>query len=153
MKTICRLITLALIAVFFTACEKDEGRMLWKVVSNSDPEAIQVVIESDEVEPNASGWIQNVWVKAMYREGDLVLMCTNHDIQFDMVFGEEGYTNNEMGFTLSKVDSRTLKIHFDLNASGRPETTDQIAIPSKEKAHTVYNTALWITRSFGELEQ
>lgn len=140
----------ALLTVAFSGCNDDDenDNMVWELVSNSDTDMILVSIDnkSDFSSPS------NIWVKAGYKSGDIVLRCINHPISWSLVGPNDLYTNPDMGFTISKVDNNTLKVHFDEDASGKPEETDQIAITNSDGKPIVCNTLLWITRSFGELQ-
>lgn len=89
--------------------------MLWEVVSNSDPEFIQVENQSTTKFDSPS----TIWVKAGYKEGDLKLKCVNHNIAFSLIGPNDSYTNPDGSFSLSKVDDNTLLIHFERDASGK----------------------------------
>lgn len=132
-----------------SGCDDDEAEnMVWEVVSNSDPAWIEIVNETTDKFDSPS----QLWVKAGYKSGDVVLRCKNHPIDFSSIGPGGSYTNEDMGFTLSEVDTNTLNIHFAENASGASETTDQIAITNADLVPAVCNTFLFIIRSFGELQ-
>ena len=144
------LLILPIVALAVVSCDSDEDNqnMLWEVVSNSDPDMIEVVNQTTTKFDSPS----NIWVKAGYKEGDLIIKCVNHDINFSLIGPNNSYTNPDGSFSLSKVDSQTLLIHFDQDASGKAEYTDQISITNANPKDVVCNTFLFITRTFGELE-
>ena len=150
MKKFLYLLLLPIIACISVSCDDDDDNqnMLWEVVSNSDPDMIKVVNQTTTSFDSPS----TIWVNAGYKEGDLILKCMNHDINFSLIGPNDSYTNPDVAFTLSKVDAQTLKIHFDCDASGKEESTDQISITNANPKDVVCNTFLFITRSFGELE-
>ena len=121
--------------------------MLWEVMSNSDLEFIQVDNQSTTKFDTPS----TIWGKAGYKEGDLKIKCVNHNIAFSLIGPNDNYTNPDGSFSLSKVDDNTLLIHFDRDASGKEEYTDQITITNSDSKDVVCNTFLFITRTFGEL--
>lgn len=138
----------ALSAVAFNGCNDDDemDNMVWELVSNSDADMILVSVDTDGSFSSPS----NIWVQAGYKSGDIALRCVNHPISWSLVGPNDSYTNPDMGFTISKVDNNTLRVHFDEDASGKPEATDQITITNADDRQIVCNTFLWITRSFGE---
>ena len=141
-------IFIALLSVSLAACsDDDKDSMVWTVVSNTDPECIEVVnnTSADFDAPSL------IWVRANYKGGDLVLRCDNHPIAFSLIGPNDSYANPDCRFTLSKVDDNTLLIHFDEDASGKPECSDQITITNSDRKPAVCNTFLNITRTFGEL--
>lgn len=148
MKKYLTIALFALSAVAFNGCNDDDEKdnMVWELVSNSDAEMIVVSVDTDGSFSSPS----NIWVQAGYKSGDIALRCVNHPISWSLVGPNDSYTNPDMGFTISKVDNNTLRVHFDEDASGKPEATDQITITNADGRQIVCNTFLWITRSFGE---
>lgn len=144
------IVLLALFAVAFSACSDDDNNenMVWELVSNSDADMIKVSIDTK----GDFSSLSNIWVQAGYKSGEVVLRCVNHPVGWSLTGPNESYTNPDMDFTLSMVDANTIRIHFDENASGKKEETDQITITNVDKKPIVCNTFLWITRSFGELQ-
>ncbi|MDE6453985.1 MAG: cytochrome P460 family protein [Muribaculaceae bacterium] len=142
------LIVYILIAMASCTHDMPEDYMDWELVSVSDAEDIKVVIRNRTATdfPNSS----IIYIEANYREGDVVLKCSNHDINFTLVGPNDSYTNPEMGFSLTSVDRNTLKIYFNENASGTPEMSDQITI-TNSNGDAVCNTFLFIDRTFGEI--
>lgn len=138
------------IIISLSACNNyiEEDYMDWKVVSVSDAEDIQVAIRNRTANdfPNSSA----IYVVANYREGDIVLKCTNHDISHISVDTNNTYTNPEMGFSLTLINRNTIKLHFEENASGAADLSDQITITNAD-GKTVCNTFLFIDRTFGEI--
>lgn len=138
------------IVISLSSCTHDviEDYMDWDLVSVSDPEDFKVEIQNHTTSnfPNSSA----IYVVANYREGDVVLKCTNHDINYTLVGPNDSYTNPEMGFSITSIDRNTLKIHFEQNASGKPEMSDQITI-TNSGGNSVCNTFLFINRTFGEI--
>lgn len=53
----------------------------------------------------------------------------------------DSYTNPDMSFTISKVDNNTLRVHFDEDAAGKPEVTDQV------KKNLPIPKSLWLSFS------
>lgn len=150
-----KLKTLSLLLAFFivvslSSCthEPEEDYMDWDLVSVSDPDDFKVAIQNrtGNYFPNSSV----IYLEANYREGDVVLNCTNHHINFTLVGPNDSYTNPEMGVSLTSTDRNTLKIHFEQNASGEPEMSDQITITNAD-GDGVCNTFLFINRTFGEI--
>ncbi len=139
-----------ILAVAVLSCDddKDNQNMLWEVVSNSDPEMIAVVNQTTIRFDSPS----KIWVNAGYKEGDFIIKCVNHDINFSLIGPNDSYINSEGSFSLSKVDAQTLRIHFDQDASGKTEYEDQISITNTNPKDVVCNTFLFITRTFGELQ-
>lgn len=140
------------ISIFFASIlagcnEEDNENMVWELISNSDIEMIEVAIDT----PADFKTPSNIWVNAGYKSGDIVLRCKNHPVSFSLDSQFDCYENKEMGFSISKEDDYTLKIHFDMDASGKTEETDQITICNADKKPIVCNTFIWITRSFGEI--
>lgn len=140
---------IALLSFSIAACsDDDKDNMVWDVVSNSNPEGIEVVNNTSKDFESPSV----IWVRADYKEGDLVLRCINHSIAFSLIGPNDSYVNPECGFSISKIDDSTLSIHFDRNASGKSECSDQITITNSDQKPVVCNTFLNITRTFGELQ-
>lgn len=150
MKKLFYLLILPILAFVAVSCNDDDDNqnMLWEVVSNSDPEMIEVVNQTTTQFDSPS----NLWVKAAYKEGDLIVKCVNHDINFTLIGPNDSYINPDGSFSLTKIDARTLRIHFDRDESGKAEYTDQIAITNANPKDIVCNTFLFITRTFGELQ-
>lgn len=143
MKKSILFLALSFVAFLLNSCD-DEKDMLWEVVSNSNPELIQIVNESTEDFDRPSA----IWVRAGYMvSGDVVLKCVNHSIELN-----DAYTNPAMGFTLSKLDANTIKIHFEERGSGNHDATDQIAIINSDTKDSVLNTLFWISRIFDETD-
>ena len=138
------------ILITMVSCTHDmpEDYMDWELVSVSDMEDIKVEIRNRTATdfPNSS----IIYIEANYREGDVVLKCSNHDINYTLVGPNDSYINPEMDFSLTSVDRNTLKIHFNENASGTPEMSDQITI-TNSNGDAVCNTFLFIGRTFGEI--
>lgn len=138
------------IIISLTSCNNDvlDEFMDWELVSVSDSEYFKVTINNRTINdfPNSS----EIYVNAIYKEGDVVLKCVNHPIDYSSLGPSNSYSNPTMGFTITSVDRNTMKIHFDENASGRPQLTDQVTITNSDGIN-VCNTFLFITRSFGEL--
>ncbi len=125
-----------------------EDYMDWELVSVSDAEDIKVEIRNRTATdfPNSS----IIYIEANYRGGDVVLKCSNHDINFTLIGPNDSYINSEIGFSLKSVDRNTLVIHFNENASGEPDMSDQITI-TNSNGDAVCNTFLYIVRTFGEI--
>lgn len=138
-----------LIALAFSGCndEEENGNMVWELVSNSDADMIVVSIDTDDSFSSSA----NIRVHAGYKSGDIELRCVNHTISRLLAGANDSYTNPDMGFAISMVDNNTLRVHFDENASGKPEETDLITVTNADGKPAVCNTLLWVTRSFGEL--
>lgn len=136
--------------LFLSSCkdESAEDYMDWELVSVSDSEDFKVDIQNRTATnfPNSSV----IYVAANYREGDVILRCSNHDINYTLIGPNGSYTNSEMGFSLTAVNKNTLKIHFEVNASGITEKSDQITI-TNSNGDIICNTFLFVTRTFGEL--
>lgn len=143
---------LLIVSILITtvSCTHDmpEDYMDWELVSVSDVEDIKVEIRNRTATdfPNSS----IIYIEANYREGDVVLKCSNHDINYTLIGPNDSYTNPDMDFSLTSVDLNTLKIHFNENASGTPEMSDQITI-TNSNGDAVCNTFLFIDRTFGEI--
>lgn len=139
----------ALFSVALSGCNNDDenDNMVWELVSNSDTDMIVVSVDTDGSFSSPA----NIWVQAGYKSGDIELRCVNHSISWSLTGPNDSYNNPNMGFTISKVDNNTLRVHFEEDASGKPEETDQITITNADGKTIVCNTFLWITRSFGEL--
>lgn len=150
MKKLLYLFLLPILSFVAVSCndEDDKQNMLWEVVSNSDPEMIEVVNQTTSKFDSSS----NIWVKAGYKEGNLIIKCVNHDITFSFISPNESYINPEGSFSLTKLDAQTLLIHFDMDASGKVAYTDQISITNANKKEVECNTYLFITRTFGEVQ-
>lgn len=132
-----------------SGCNNDDEnqKMVWELVSNSDTDMVSVAIDTTGDFSSPS----NIWIMAGYKSGDVVLRCVNHPINWSLTGPNDSYTNPDMSFTLSKIDDRTLRLHFEENTSGKQEETDQITLTNADSNPIVCNTFLWITRSFGEL--
>lgn len=143
-------ILIVFISIVLASCTHTmpEDYMDWELVSVSDADDIKVEIRNRTTTdfPNSS----IIYVAANYKEGDVVLKCSNHDIAWTLVGPNDSYSNPEMGFTLTSVGRNTLKIHFEENASGAPEKSDQITI-TNSNGDAVCNTFLFIDRTFGEI--
>lgn len=149
MKKYLILFVLALASSGLYGCSDDDDKnMVWEVVSNTDPDMIDIVIDT----PEDFSHMSNIWVLAGYKSGDVLLRCTTHPIAFSLIGPNDSYINPDMGFTLSKYDANTLRIHFEENASGDSEKSDQITITNADQEPVVCNTFLRITRTFGELQ-
>jgi len=148
MKKLLYLLLLPVLSFVAVSCDDDEDNqnMLWEVVSNSDPEWIEVVNQTTTKFDSP----YNIWVKSGYKEGNLVIKCINHDINFSLIGPNDSYINPEGSFSLTKVDAQTLRIHFEQDESGKAEYTDQISITNANPKNVVCNTFLFITRTFGE---
>lgn len=135
-------------SLYSCTSESVEDYMDWELVSVSDSDDLKVTIQNRTATsfPNSSV----IYIEANYREGDVVLMCSNHDINFTLVGPNDSYTNPEMGFSLTSVNHNTLKIHFEENTLGEPEKSDQITI-TNSNGDGVCNTFLFINRTFGEI--
>lgn len=149
---ISSLLLIIFLAVSLSSCKDEPGEdyMDWELVSVSDPDDFKVEIRNRTAAdfPNSSA----IYVMANYREGDVVLRCVNHDINDKLVGSDDSYTNREMGFTLTTIGGNTLRIHFDQNASGEHEMSDQITL-TNANGDEVCNTFLFIDRTFGEISQ
>lgn len=143
---------LLVFSIFITlaSCTHDaqEDYMDWELISVSDAEDIKVEIRNRTATdfPNSS----IIYIKANYREGDVVLKCSNHDINYTLVGPNDSYTNPEMGFSLTSIDRNTLKVHFEENASEVDSMSDQITI-TNSGGDAICNTFLFIDRTSGEI--
>ena len=149
-KRITKVLLLFTLIFLLSYCKDEVGEefMDWEIVSLSDTDDIKVTIQN-----RISGTIFNssaIYVNANYKEGDVVLRCTNHDIDSACLGPENRYTNSEIDFTLSSIDSNTLILHFNRNASGQREKSDQITVTNSD-GKTVNNSFIFINRTFGEL--
>lgn len=136
--------------ICLSSCKDEPGEnyMDWELISVSDPDYFKVALQNRTASnfPNSSA----IFIEANYREGEVVLRCSNHDINYSLVGPNDSYINAEMGFSLTSVNKNTLKIHFEQNASGKPEKSDQITI-TNSSGDAVCNTFLFINRTFGEI--
>ena len=154
MKKIIYGFLITLFIILATACgdELFSNEVLsettWDLKSNSDPDMIQVSIENDK---DTKGRY-NIVVEAGYKSGDVVLCCKNQYIAWTLIEPNDSYYNSDMNFRITRIDSNSLKIHFDENASGKRNAYDQLVIynlKSKQDAQTLIR----IMRSFGEVQQ
>lgn len=138
-----------MLAIALSGCsDEDDDNMIWEPVYNSDSGMIEVVIDNNDGDFDS---FPNIWVKAGYKSGDVDLRCVNHPINWALIGPNDSYRNPDMNFILSKVNDYTLRIHFEEDASGKPENTDEITITNADQKPIVCNTLLWITRTYGEL--
>lgn len=119
----------------------------WKVKLNSDPEWIHILIEN----PKNSEYQYNIVAKAGYKSGDVVLCCKNLHIAWTLIAPNDSYYNPDMNFHISRIDNNSLRIHFDENASGKREATDQILVFDLKSEQNAI-TRIQIIRTFGEAQ-
>ena len=119
----------------------------WEVKSNSDPEWINIYVETQK---DLEGQY-NIVVKAGYKSGDVVLCCKNQYIAWTLIAPNDSYYNPDMSFHVSKIDNNSLRIHFDENASGKRAATDQLLVFDL-KSENDASTKIKIIRTFGEAQ-
>ena len=134
---------LALLAISITACSDHSDKMVdymsWSH-DNQASESIKFDYLPDEV--------PILYLEVDYKGGDITLICNNYDNL--MPIGIDGSNTYDCGWGVFTVDGRQVMCHFPEEASGKPETTEQIMI-SAQSGNAIVNTILLIKRTFGEL--
>lgn len=98
--------TTLITALLFSSCTgEDPAAMIWEF-SSFDNEAVSAVYAPDYVNQVAIAANDDY-------SGELTLTCTNYpEISIDEYTDDGTFVNVEAGFSITKTDSRTLKIVF-----------------------------------------
>ncbi|MDE6643265.1 MAG: hypothetical protein K2K27_04110 [Muribaculaceae bacterium] len=100
------LIAIAILSVFsLTSCNEDPVPMVWEF-SSYDTESVSVTYAPD--------YVYQISISANDDfSGEITLTCTNYpSINLETNTNDGSFINKDAGFSITKVDDRTLKLIF-----------------------------------------
>lgn len=106
MKKLLLIATVLIAALTISSCKEDVAApMIWEF-SSYDKEAVSAIYAPDYVNQVA------IAASSDYN-GEITLTCTNYpNITINANTNEGSFVNEEAGFSITKIDGRTLKVAF-----------------------------------------
>ena len=117
--------------------------MEWVAVSNTSPESIKV----SYISPDPGCGIPKIfYIYALGKGGDVTVRCTNYENLYFTTTASNEYADENLAFTLSKVDNNTVRFHFNEFISEKEAVNGDLYIYCKKKKKNV-RTCFSIFRS------
>ena len=106
MKKLILIATVIFMSVVMSSCKEDEAApMIWEF-SSYDKEAVSAVYSPEY-------YVQVAIEVSSDYNGEITLTCTNYsNLSIDAYTNEGNFVCEEAGFSITKIDGRTLKIVF-----------------------------------------
>ncbi len=117
--------------------------MEWVAVSNTSPESIKV----SYISPDPGCGIPKIfYIYALGKGGDVTVRCTNYENLYFTTTASNEYADENLAFTLSKVDDNTVRFHFNEFISEKEALNGDLYINSEYEGKNV-RTCFSIFRS------